>query len=46
MQEVVDTFPEKYTVKWNVGKLYKPKSQHIKKKAEQKSKQADIHINE
>ncbi|CAO3690412.1 unnamed protein product [Rhizopus microsporus] len=27
MQEVVDIFPETYAVKWNVGKLYKSKSQ-------------------
>ncbi|CEG81621.1 hypothetical protein RMATCC62417_15799 [Rhizopus microsporus] len=27
MQGVVDTFPETYAVKWNIGKLYKPKSQ-------------------
>ena len=29
MQEVVDIFPEKCVMKWNVGKLYSPKSQNI-----------------
>jgi hypothetical protein len=33
MQEVVDTFPETYAVKWNVGKLYKPKNQGEDQKA-------------